>query len=774
MGSLGVMPPGFSLGAVVPLLKPGAPDATAPAAYRPITLLNSLYRILAKVLAARFGDALAGSIGEEQTAFLPGRRIGDNVTLGQLLPAVMASAGVSGAVLFIDIAKAFDTGDRRFLVRLMEAMGASQGMVGWVELLLSDTAASAVVNGAVSAPLRYHAGVRQGCPLSPVLYLFFAQALASFLRSQPLLGVRVEGVTYVSAHHADDTKVFLADLSPAALQQLLDTLQAYGAASGQLVNVAKSSALLVGAPLGGPPPQQLAGVPVVQHVRSLGVLHWNSPLPPRPTAARVLRSASQPPPFPEPPLPEAVTAAWERRVEGVVACLGRLAGLPLSAMGKGLGASAYACSTVFYHAEFEGLPAESERAVAEGVRRTVGGGIPGLLMSGGPARGGFGVLPVGAHVRARHAHMACRLLMHLVGGAPLLWGRLAACLLRRACPAVPPALAMLSAAQADLEDLRRGLLGLPRGLHQLFALPEGPLRRMALGLRALGPLCRFGDGGQLLLLPATGVASLPAAAAEQLGWAHPMSRPAQPLPPLLPGVHLPPVATLTSLLLSGVHLQRKRAHTAYVSQALQQGAGQVQQQRRAFVATLGAVWRLPWENARKEALWRLAVNGIPGAQVHGPCACGAPAPAARHPQHNRMHAFWECPVARAVTAQLAAGAGVGVGELQRSSVWLLLPPSPDLWVTAWQVAALAALDAMEYGRRFLWFLRARPGFAAAAGVERVSRAAAARFWFNLQDFAAGQGVQPQGWPAAGAQGLGGFFSVVEGRLLAAQPPAVRA
>jgi hypothetical protein len=47
-----------ALGAVVPLLKPEAPDSTSPGAYRPITLLNSLNRILAKVLAARFGAAL--------------------------------------------------------------------------------------------------------------------------------------------------------------------------------------------------------------------------------------------------------------------------------------------------------------------------------------------------------------------------------------------------------------------------------------------------------------------------------------------------------------------------------------------------------------------------------------------------------------------------------------------------------------------------------------------------------------------------------------------
>jgi hypothetical protein len=90
---------------------------------------------------------------------------------------------------------------------------------------------------------------------------------------------------------------------------------------------------------------------------------------------------------------------------------------------------------------------------------------------------------------------------------------------------------------------------------------------------------------------------------------------------------------------------------------------------------------------------------------------------------------------------------------------------------AWRVAALAALDAMEYGRRFLWLLHSRPGFQAGVGVPQVCRAAAARFWFNLQDFAVGQGELPHGWPAEGREGLGNFFEVVEGRLLAMDPPA---
>jgi hypothetical protein len=78
IGTCGVVLPGFTLGSITPLPKPGA-DARQPAAYRPITLLPALYRILARVLAARFGPILGVSLGPEQNAFLPGRRIEDSI-----------------------------------------------------------------------------------------------------------------------------------------------------------------------------------------------------------------------------------------------------------------------------------------------------------------------------------------------------------------------------------------------------------------------------------------------------------------------------------------------------------------------------------------------------------------------------------------------------------------------------------------------------------------------------------------------------------------------
>jgi hypothetical protein len=116
--------------------------------------------------------------------------------------------------VILDIAKAYDTVDRSFLFRIMEAAGCGRPMLRWVQLLLSDTRAYTVVSGHVSQAQVWQAGVRQGCPLSPLLYLFVAEALACWLMQIPELGVQVANQRPLSLHHADDTKVFLLSLQP--------------------------------------------------------------------------------------------------------------------------------------------------------------------------------------------------------------------------------------------------------------------------------------------------------------------------------------------------------------------------------------------------------------------------------------------------------------------------------------------------------------------------------------------------------------------------------
>jgi hypothetical protein len=182
VGAVGAVPRGFLGGAIVVLHKKG--DRTQPGNYRPITLLGADYRLLGRVLGARLTRVLGGVIDREQTGFLPGRHVGENVLALQLLPQLLRQQGRSAALVFLDVRRAYDTLRRPFLLSCLETMGAGPGFVGWVRLLLWDTRAVAVVNGHASAPVRFTAGVRQGCPLSPPLYLVAAQALLTWLKHE--------------------------------------------------------------------------------------------------------------------------------------------------------------------------------------------------------------------------------------------------------------------------------------------------------------------------------------------------------------------------------------------------------------------------------------------------------------------------------------------------------------------------------------------------------------------------------------------------------------
>ena len=184
IGNTGNLPPRFTEGVIKVLYKKG--DPMQPGNYRPITLLNTDYRTLAKVLAARLGPALKTAIAAEQTAFLPDRLIGSNIFTLRHLPHLLRHQGRAAVVAFLDFAKAYDTVHRDFLLKTMAELGASEQLCKWVQILLTDTQATAQVGGRTSQPVRMAAGVRQGCPLAPLLYLFVAKALLSWLQQQGL------------------------------------------------------------------------------------------------------------------------------------------------------------------------------------------------------------------------------------------------------------------------------------------------------------------------------------------------------------------------------------------------------------------------------------------------------------------------------------------------------------------------------------------------------------------------------------------------------------
>jgi exonuclease III len=467
-------PSNFLDGVVTSIFKEG--DPTLPSNYRPITLLNTDYRILAKVLANRCLQHIPPLISAEQCAFLKGRSIGDSIMLLQLLPHQLAAEGRTGAlVAFLDFRKAYDSVSREFLREVLLAIGVGDKFVAWVMLLLNQehTRACAVLNGYKSVKVHFVAGVRQGCPLSPLLYLFVGEALLRFIKAQPALGVTLAGGRVVAAQYADDIDPVLQ--GPEAVPVLVDTLSTFARASNQHSNVDKCKLLPVGRPSPAPVPDSIAGIPVVDAASTLGITFHAGLAPPTPKRD------------------------WNQLLSGVKTKLDKLGRLSLSAFGRAMGASTYALSRLLFYMEFAGLPAagqlaDLERALAKLVDRGNKSNaftyVRKELLVGRVKEGGFGLLHVQQHVLARHAVLAVRLL---TGDAAVPWICVGQALLSRLWgPGWHPLLPLLPEAQhvhAAADDTRVAPMPAPlaRLFHALHQLPS--VRDVAGGLQAQPWLC---------------------------------------------------------------------------------------------------------------------------------------------------------------------------------------------------------------------------------------------------------------------------------------------
>ena len=123
--------------------------------YRPITLLNSDYKLLAKALAIRLGPALQHVIDPTQTAFVPGRWIGDNVLCHLEEVEYLQQTGQPGCIVFLDFSKAYDRLSRSWVQNCMSSMGFGQNACQWVSIMLHNTSAF-VPNRSNRECLRWH------------------------------------------------------------------------------------------------------------------------------------------------------------------------------------------------------------------------------------------------------------------------------------------------------------------------------------------------------------------------------------------------------------------------------------------------------------------------------------------------------------------------------------------------------------------------------------------------------------------------------------------
>jgi hypothetical protein len=217
--------------------------------YRPISLCTVLYKIATKTVANRMRSVLEYTISQEQSAFVPGHLITDNILVAfECIHTIKRKKkGKKGhCVVKLDMMKAYDRVEWPFLEAMMLKLGFPSSLVQLIMRCVSTVRFAVKVNGGLLEAFYPSRGIRQGDPISPYLFLLCSEGLTALLHNFGM-GIVDRGVQFCNrppwiSHllFADDSLIFI-NANSASAMRLDEILRIYNEASGQRVNREKSA-----------------------------------------------------------------------------------------------------------------------------------------------------------------------------------------------------------------------------------------------------------------------------------------------------------------------------------------------------------------------------------------------------------------------------------------------------------------------------------------------------------------------------------------------------
>ncbi|KAJ9536550.1 hypothetical protein OSB04_un000302 [Centaurea solstitialis] len=227
-------------------LLPKTPNASSVSEFRPIACCSVLYKCISKVIVDRIKPYLDGIISRSQSAFIPGRKIVDNILMAhELVAGYHLGRGPPRCAFKIDLRKAYDMVNWDYLVCMLEGFGFHMALVKWVKELISTPSFSVVVNGESRGHFQGRRGIRQGDPLSPYLFTLvmegFSMILNQCIAEAANFGYHHAceefGITHLC--FADDLFVFTRG-DVASVEILKKALSIFASRSGLSPNLQKS------------------------------------------------------------------------------------------------------------------------------------------------------------------------------------------------------------------------------------------------------------------------------------------------------------------------------------------------------------------------------------------------------------------------------------------------------------------------------------------------------------------------------------------------------
>lgn len=247
----GFLPKG--LNATILALIPKKTDAREMKDYRPISCCNVLYKVISKILANRLKLVLPGFIAPNQSAFIKDRLLMENLLLATELVKDYHKEDISPrCAMKVDISKAFDSVQWSFLLHIFSALNFPSKFINWIYLCISTASFSVQVNGELTGFFGSTRGLRQGCSLSPYLFVMCMNVLSMMLDTAAVnrrIGYHPRCKNQKLTHlcFADDIMVF-SDGTLRSMKGVLEVFDEFAVASGLQISLEKSTLFMAGVP----------------------------------------------------------------------------------------------------------------------------------------------------------------------------------------------------------------------------------------------------------------------------------------------------------------------------------------------------------------------------------------------------------------------------------------------------------------------------------------------------------------------------------------------
>lgn len=236
----------FTEGWIIPLYKKN--DKREITNYRPITLLNSDFKLLDKINALRLAKWAHQIINPAQAGFIPKRSIFDQTNLARIMTDYAEAFEENGIIVTLDQEKAYDRVAHDYIWKALEQHETPSKAIDLIRTLYGNAESRVMINGVFSKPFKITRGVRQGDPLSCLLFDIAIEPLACMLRQSNLKGFNITGLTerIIAMFFADDTTVYLSENDSFA--DLLKILRQWCKAAKAKFNQEKTKVIPIGSP----------------------------------------------------------------------------------------------------------------------------------------------------------------------------------------------------------------------------------------------------------------------------------------------------------------------------------------------------------------------------------------------------------------------------------------------------------------------------------------------------------------------------------------------